>query len=79
VGSKILAYHVGKASRFLAFPRTFNDQCGLHWFARTLSRTKRATRFTPDGKAVLYTPDLTAYSSMCLVEAGAFEELPDWE
>ena len=26
VGPKILAYHVGKASRFFGFPRTFNNQ-----------------------------------------------------
>ena len=36
-------------------------------------------RFTPDGKAVLYTSDLTAYSNMYLVEVGAFDELPDLE
>jgi oligogalacturonide lyase len=36
-------------------------------------------RFTPDGKAVLYTSDLTAYSNMYLVEVGEFEELPDLE
>jgi oligogalacturonide lyase len=47
--------------------------------ARALSRTKRATRFTPDGKAVLYTSDLTAYSNMYLVEVGEFDELPDLE
>jgi oligogalacturonide lyase len=34
-------------------------------------------RFTPDGKAVLSTSDLTAYSNMYLVEVGAFDELPD--
>ena len=36
-------------------------------------------RFTPDGKAVLYTSDLTAYSNMYLVEVGEFDELPDLE
>ena len=36
-------------------------------------------RFTLDGKAVLYTSDLTAYSNMYLVEVGEFEELPDLE
>jgi oligogalacturonide lyase len=36
-------------------------------------------RFTPDGKAVLYTSDLTAYSNMYLVEVGVFDELPDLE
>jgi oligogalacturonide lyase len=34
-------------------------------------------RFTPDGKAVLYTSDLTAYSNMYLVEVGDFEDLPE--
>jgi hypothetical protein len=41
--------------------------------------TKRALRLTPDGKAVLYTSDLTAYSNMYLVEVGEFDELPDLE
>ncbi|MBN1584679.1 MAG: oligogalacturonide lyase, partial [Anaerolineae bacterium] len=36
-------------------------------------------RFTPDGKAVLYTSDLTGYSNMYLIEVGEFEELPDLE
>jgi oligogalacturonide lyase len=36
-------------------------------------------RFTPDGKAVLYTSDLTAYSNMYLVEVGEFDGLPDLE
>jgi oligogalacturonide lyase len=36
-------------------------------------------RFTPDGKAVLYTSDLTAYSNIYLVEVGEFDELPDLE
>ena len=36
-------------------------------------------RFMPDGKAVLYTSDLTSYSNMYLVEVGEFEELPDLE
>ena len=47
--------------------------------ARALPRTKRATRFTPDGKAVLYTSDLTGYSNLYLVEVGEFDELPDLE
>lgn len=34
-------------------------------------------RFTPDGRAVLYTSDLTGYANMYLVEVGEFEELPD--
>jgi oligogalacturonide lyase len=36
-------------------------------------------RFTPDGKAVLYTSDLSAYSNMYLVEVGDFDQLPDLE
>jgi len=47
--------------------------------ARALPRTKRAKRFTLDGKAVLYTSDLTGYSNMYLVEVGEFDELPDLE
>ena len=54
VGPKILAYHRS----------TFNNQ---HAHCRA---PKRAMRFTPDGKAVLYTSDLTAYSNMYLVEVG---------
>ena len=46
---------------------------------RALPRTKRATRFTPDGKAVLYNSGLTACSNMYLVEVGEFDELPDLE
>ena len=34
-------------------------------------------RFTPDGKSVLYTSDLTGYSNMYLVEIGDFDTLPD--
>lgn len=33
-------------------------------------------RFTPDGKSVLYTSDLTSYSQMYLVEIGDFDDLP---
>jgi hypothetical protein len=47
--------------------------------ARALLRTPCAPRFTPDGKAVLYTSDLTAYSNLYLVEIGEFDELPDLE
>ncbi|MFN2229639.1 MAG: oligogalacturonate lyase family protein [Anaerolineae bacterium] len=55
--------------KILAFHRsTFNDQ-----------HAHCHPRFTPDGKAVLYTSDLTAYSNMYLVEVGEFEELPDLE
>jgi len=53
--------------KILAFHRsTFNDQ-----------HAHCHPRFTPDGKAVLYTSDLTAYSNMYLVEVGEFDELPD--
>lgn len=53
--------------RILAYHRsTFNDQ-----------HAHCHPRFTPDGRAVLYTSDLTAYSNMYLVEVGAFEELPE--
>ncbi len=34
-------------------------------------------RFTPDGKAVLYSSDLTSYSNMYRVEVGDFDDLPD--
>ena len=36
-------------------------------------------RFTQDGKAVLYTSDLTGYSNLYMVEIGDFDELPDLE
>jgi oligogalacturonide lyase len=53
--------------RVLAYHRsTFNDQ-----------HAHPHPRFTPDGKAVLYSSDLTAYSNMYLVEVGDFEELPE--
>ena len=53
--------------KILAFHRsTFNDQ-----------HAHCHPRFTPDGKAVLYTSDLTGYANMYLVEVGDFEELPD--
>lgn len=53
--------------RILAFHRsTFNDQYAhCH------------PRFTPDGKSVLYTSDLTSYSNMYLVDVGDFDELPE--
>jgi hypothetical protein len=47
--------------------------------ARALLGTAGAPRFTPNGKAVLYTSDLTRYSNMYLVEVGEFDELPDLE
>ena len=34
-------------------------------------------RFTPDGKYVLYSTDLTSYANMYLVEVGEFDTLPD--
>ena len=53
--------------RILAYHRsTFNNQ-----------HAHCHPRFTPDGKAVLYTSDLTAYSNMYLVKVGEFEDLPE--
>jgi oligogalacturonide lyase len=53
--------------RVLAFHRsTFNDQ-----------HAHCHPRFTPDGKSVLYSSDLTAYSNMYLVQVGDFDELPN--
>jgi len=65
-------------------PRRKNQQvlgfsAHIQQSARALPRTGRALRFTPDGKAVLYTSDLTAYSNTYLVEVGEFDELPDLE
>jgi hypothetical protein len=37
------------------------------------------TRFTPDGKAALYTSSKPTYTNMYLVEVGEFDELPDLE
>ncbi len=55
--------------RILAYHRsTFNNQ-----------HAHCHPRFTPDGKYVLYTSDLTAYSNMYLVEVGDFESLPELE
>ncbi len=52
--------------RILAYHRsTFNDQ-----------HAHPHPRFTPDGKYVLYSSDLTAYSNMYMVEVGDFEDLP---
>ena len=34
-------------------------------------------RFTPDGKHILYSTDLTNYANMYLVEIGDFDDLPD--
>lgn len=45
---------------------TFNDQ-----------HAHPHPRFTPDGRHVLYTSDLTSYSNMYLVEVGDFDDLPD--
>jgi oligogalacturonide lyase len=52
--------------RVLAYHRsTFNDQ-----------HAHCHPRFTPDGKRVMYTSDLTAYSNIYLVDVGDIEELP---
>ena len=34
-------------------------------------------RFTPDGRHVLYTSDLTGYANLYLVEVGCFDDLPE--
>ncbi|WP_165971903.1 oligogalacturonate lyase family protein [Paenibacillus piri] len=34
-------------------------------------------RFTPDGKQIMYTSDLTSYSNIYLVDIGDFEDLPE--
>jgi oligogalacturonide lyase len=52
--------------RVLAHHRsTFNDQ-----------HAHCHPQFSPDGRAVLYTSDLTAYANLYLVEVGDFEALP---
>lgn len=52
--------------RILAYHRsTFNDQ-----------HAHPHPRFTPDGKHIIYTSDLTAYSNIYRVEIGDFENLP---
>ena len=52
--------------RILAYHRsTFNDQ-----------HAHPHPRFTPDGKYVLYSSDLTDYANMYLVEVGDFYDLP---
>jgi oligogalacturonide lyase len=52
--------------RVLAYHRsTFNNQ-----------HAHPHPRFTPDGKAVLYSSDLTSYSNIYLAEVGDFEALP---
>jgi hypothetical protein len=79
VGPKILAYHIGKAGKVLAFPRTFNHQARLApRKARRTARHRWCTRFAPDGKAVLYTSDLTAYSNMYLVEVASLTSCRIW-
>lgn len=53
--------------RILAYHRsTFNNQ-----------HAHPHPRFTPDGKYVLYSSDLTDYSNMYLVEVGDFDDLPE--
>jgi oligogalacturonide lyase len=52
--------------RILAYHRsTFNNQ-----------HAHPHPRFTPDGKAVLYSSDLTSYSNIYLADIGDFESLP---
>jgi oligogalacturonide lyase len=53
--------------KLLAYHRSsFNDQ-----------HAHPHPRFTPDGRAVLYTSDLTGYSNLYRVEIGDFDDLPD--
>ena len=53
--------------RILAYHRsTFNNQ-----------HAHPHPRFTPDGKAVIYSSDLTSYSNIYMVEIGDFEDLPE--
>ncbi len=53
--------------RILSYHRsTFNDQ-----------HAHPHPRFTPDGKYVLYSSDLTSYANMYLVEVGDFDDLPE--
>jgi oligogalacturonide lyase len=53
--------------RILAYHRsTFNNQ-----------HAHPHPRFTPDGKSVLYSSDLTSYSNMYMVEVGDFWDLPE--
>jgi len=53
--------------RILAYHRsTFNNQ-----------HAHPHPRFTPDGKHVLYSSDLTAYSNMYMVPVGDFDDLPE--
>jgi oligogalacturonide lyase len=54
------------APRALAYHRsTFNDQ-----------HAHPHPRFTPDGKYVIYSSDLTRYANIYLVEVGDFDDLP---
>jgi oligogalacturonide lyase len=53
--------------KILAYHRsTFNDQ-----------HAHCHPRFTPDGKSILYTSDLTGYSNLYLLDVGSFDDLPD--
>ncbi|MCU0521800.1 MAG: oligogalacturonate lyase family protein [Anaerolineae bacterium] len=55
--------------RILAYHRsTFNNQ-----------HAHPHPRFTPDGKSVLYSSDLTSYSNMYMVRVGEFDDLPEVE
>ncbi|MBT3604069.1 MAG: oligogalacturonide lyase [Candidatus Latescibacteria bacterium] len=53
--------------KILSYHRsTFNDQ-----------HAHCHPRFTPDGKSILYSSDLTSYANMYLVDIGDFDSLPD--
>jgi hypothetical protein len=68
-----------RPSSFVVLRLSFSLPQHVQQPARALPRTFGAMRFTPDGKAVLYTSDLTGYSNRYLVEVGEFDELPDLE
>jgi oligogalacturonide lyase len=53
--------------KILSYHRsTFNDQ-----------HAHCHPRFTPDGKSILYSSDLTSYANMYLAKIGDFDTLPD--
>ena len=51
------------------FPSQYVDRFPARWQGNN-QHAHYHPRFTPDGKAVLYTSDLTSYSNMYLVEVG---------
>ena len=57
----------------------FRPSSALSQHVQQPTRTGRAIRCTPDGKAALYISDSTSYSNMSLVEVGEFDKLPDLE